>query len=584
MENIYWLPKCLKHLNQPYIKSADDLIVIGEVSSEAYNGNRGTRKVCTALVPLERIQDVLNNPGGIGHEVESRGPRPSVKKGDVFKSDFWVRGTKSEERFESLIVSWEYHNKTVMMPDNGLLMCYGLCPRIVKNPDQIIWDNLALPEYGIVYVKPLSHYDFPSCSGCSIKIDQRYLEDYASLKNCAVIAVFYEERYCGMTDELEKCLNGQKAITMNMPGRLIDIKHMDSSGDEAVLCQIWGCRLVLTPESRPISDEMDVELEWPDYSGAMTLERAKKQSVNSLVYINDQVLDKFEREGNYNINPKTGSVSYDGWWALSHCHRIGRDYIAYEIKKIYEGCPSSIIHHLHRYAVPKKVVISQQQKYGDENIGNRAEKLINSFEDMGLALINICNSFGLTFEESDIIGLNKSDVEYKGWWTLDTLKSLGYRVPLDISRDQFLQRCKEIYKLFEGLKEKSLRRFLLEFGMKKEEIKCFKSLRLLATIMQLCSIALESGLDLVGDRKVIIARWDRNVKLEELEVLFALVSLRNLEAHILSEEKVEASLKIYEIDSDNMSAGWGIAVDLVYDKLTENLVKIVQILERCVDD
>lgn len=83
-------------------------------------------------MPLERIQDVLNNPGGIGHEVESRGPRPSVKKGDTFKSDFWVQSTKSEERFESLIVSWEYHNKTVMMPDNGLLMCYGLCPRIVK--------------------------------------------------------------------------------------------------------------------------------------------------------------------------------------------------------------------------------------------------------------------------------------------------------------------------------------------------------------------------------------------------------------------------------------------------------------------
>jgi len=40
-------------------------------------------------------------------------------------------------------------------------------------------------------------------------------------------------------------------------------------------------------------------------------------------------------------------------------------------------------------------------------------------------------------------------------------------------------------------------------------------------------------------------------------------------------------LEVYGIDADRMNAGWGTAVDQVYDKLTENLVKIIQILQKC---
>ena len=139
---------------------------------------------------MDRVQAVLNHLGGIGYEVDSRGPRPTIEPGETFKSDFWVRGTDNEEHFEPLVVGWNYNNNTVMMPDNGLLMCYGLCPRILRDSEQIIWDDLSLPEYGIISVKPLLHYNFPSHSGCFVTIDKRYLEDYASLKNCAVVAVF----------------------------------------------------------------------------------------------------------------------------------------------------------------------------------------------------------------------------------------------------------------------------------------------------------------------------------------------------------------------------------------------------------
>ncbi len=581
MENTSWLPKCLAHLNQPYLKSTDDFVAIGEISSESHKNYRGTRELYTALVPLDRVEAVLNNPGGIGHEVQSGGPRPSVKKGDGFKSDFWVRGIDSAERFEPLVVSWEYHNKTVMMPDNGLLMCYGLCPRILKDPERIIWDNLSLPEYDVVCVKPLSHYNFPSNSGCSVKINRQYLEDYASLKNCAIVAVFYEERYCALDDELKERLNGLEAISITAPGRLIDIKCTNLPGDEAVLCQIWGCRLILIPESRPISDEHSLDLEWPDYPGIMTSERARAQGVCNLVYIHDQVLDQFEGKSEYRINPRNGSVSYDGWWALSYCRRIGRDYIAYEVKKIYEGCPPSIIRHIHRHAVPENIAVAQQRILGNVNIGDRAEKLINALGNLGLELADICDSLELPYEDADIIGLNKKDIDDNGWWTISSLKPLGYRVSQDITKEEFLERCKNIYKLFEGFKEKALRQLLIKLGMDSEKIKSIGgSFKLFATLMQLCSIALESGLDLVKHNKEIVSRWNPDIRLDELKPLFALADLRISAAHNSSEGKIKAALEVYGIDPDSMSSGWGIAVDQVYDRLAENLLKIVEMLQE----
>ena len=51
----------------------------------------------------------------------------------------------------------------------------------------------------------------------------------------------------------------------------------------------------------------------------------------------------------------------------------------------------------------------------------------------------------------------------------------------------------------------------------------------------------------------------------------------------MSDEKVKSALNVYGIDPKNMSTGWGIAVDMVYDKLTENLINIIQMLQRCLE-
>lgn len=330
-----WLPQCLRHINEPYLKDSDDAVVIGELSSADRNGNVGTSFLHTALVPMDRLEEVLVAPGGIGWKVESWGPEPIVDEGGTYRSDFWIDGPRDRgDRLEPIVVSWETHNKTVMMPDNGLLMTYGLCPRLQKNPDRIIWDNLSRPQYGVISVKPLSHYEDLSYSGTEVKIDRQYLEDYASLKGCAVVAVFFEERRCSSDDELEKILDGREMVERNLPGRDLVVRRHEYHPETPILCQLWGCRLVLAPSGRPISEEQKPELEWPGIPGVVTRSRVRAIGLPSRVYVSDQVLEKFEGRPEYSIHPEFGSVSYDGRWSLSYCRRVARDYIAYDIKDI----------------------------------------------------------------------------------------------------------------------------------------------------------------------------------------------------------------------------------------------------------
>lgn len=312
--------------------------------------------------------------------------------------------------------------------------------------------------------------------------------------------------------------------------------------------------------------------------------RAMASNLMDCVYVSDQVLEQFEGRPEYEINPMTGSVSYDGRWSLSYCHRVARDYIAYEIKKIYEGCPPSIIQHTHRFAVEKGVAEAQAQALGDQNIGTRAALLIEAFLSMSAAVAALGDRFGFAFQEEDISSLSKEQVEYYGWWTMDTTKPLGRRAALDMTRDQFLERCKTVYQLFEGIKERPLRRLLSEIGLTGDQISEFRSLKLLATLLQLCEVSLETGLDLSEQRAVVVARWNRNARLDELRPLFALVDLRIAAGHNLGvqeAEKTRTALEAFGIQEGNMNTGWGLALDQIYDRTVDALTEIAARLRSC---
>ncbi len=171
-----WWPSCLSHLREPYLNGAEEIVTVAEITSENRNGYEGVIESYTALVPENRLDEVLSNSGGIGHKVKGWGPGPCLDKDQSYVGNMWIQGPKaSDDKLEALVVGWEYHNKSVMIPDNGFLLAYGLCPRVLKNPDRIIWDDLNAPFYDVVSVQPLSHYEIPNTySTAEVLINKKY--------------------------------------------------------------------------------------------------------------------------------------------------------------------------------------------------------------------------------------------------------------------------------------------------------------------------------------------------------------------------------------------------------------------------
>jgi hypothetical protein len=334
----------LAYLEEPYLSEDDEEIVVALLSDEKVQGVEGISQIYTALVPLNLVEEVLASEGGIGYIVESSGPFP-VRETEVYDPKFWIEGP-SGINFEPLVVGWGHHNRDVMVPDNRFLMTYGLCPRFIADENKMAWDDLSRPMHDVVQVKPLSKYSLPNrYSGAKVQIKRKYAEDFASLRQCALVAVFYEERRFQQEEELEQLLDGQESYSVELPGKSLQITRLSKAH---YVCCVSGCRLILIPSSRPITDEQNPQLKWPGDSQVMTHNRAMQSSLMDRVYVSDEVLSKFEKQPKFEVNPNDGSVDYEGQWSLSFSQRVGRNYIAYDLKKLYEGCPPDIIEKVHK--------------------------------------------------------------------------------------------------------------------------------------------------------------------------------------------------------------------------------------------
>lgn len=556
--------------------------MIAEVTDEQHAGRAGFSKVSTALVPLEILEAVLVAPGGIGWEVESWGPHPCVEDGQAFATRFWVDGRKGTgEKFDTILNSWSQHDQEVVLPDNVMLMTYGLVPRYLGD-GTICWDDPRGPVYDVVRVR--SHVDYAKKDRrplVHISMRRDYLEDYCSLKRCAAVAVFYEERFSEVDPEVPTLLNGKEGRQFELPGRLLGIANLGASlhSHAPQFSRVWGCRQILKPTGRPISDAKDPDLVWPDYPGAMTLRRASEDWICG--YVSDAVLEEYESRSEFAIQPQSGGVSYGGWWSTSFTSRVGREHIRVELKRLYEGCPPHVISHWHRFAVPRAVAERDQAVHGERSIAVRARELMYGYLRVSEALELVSERVGTGFTQEEIGALTTAEVDYVGWWSQEVMRPVAAVVRLTDTQDQFLGRVASIFKLFELLKPAPLRAMLLKLGIPRERIREFASLRLLATLCQICVLAEEEGHDLVEDSSTVIALWDPTKRIPALNRLFALNGLRVLTSHVPGEEhnrRLTAGAAVFGIDTGAMVNGWGYAVDALYDGLVDDLNAIAQIL------
>jgi hypothetical protein len=225
---------------------ASDRVVVAQIEATPA-GHLHYRHLFTAFVPLDRLTQVLEHPGGIGHRVSATGPHPSDYRGEwSYIPRFWIDAVASlPAGLEPLVVSWESANQLVLWPDQGFLMTYGLIPRLVPSDGgpTIHWDDPAAPRADVVVARLVSSYGFPAHTDAVVTVARDFLDDYATIRGQALIQVYYAARAGPLAGKVLAAMHGKKVAEFTLKGRLLDMRLRTGDPALAILAQVWGCVL-----------------------------------------------------------------------------------------------------------------------------------------------------------------------------------------------------------------------------------------------------------------------------------------------------------------------------------------------------
>jgi hypothetical protein len=514
----------------------------------------------------------------LGHSVDASGPRPYYVKDRSFKPSFWIEGRDlPSDKYEPLVLSWKSHHTTVLEPDPGFLMTYGLVPR-TGNREIVYWHDPEVPRYGIVTVVPRSVWYFPLGTRAYVLIRKAYLQDYLTLRNMALVQVYWEIRWGSIDADMRARLGGLEGINIDFADRRFQIGRGLEQG--SVYAQVWGARLVASPSTLPISaDPLDEEgLIWPGVDSPVTNDVARGLGVLDFVYVDDAVLAEYEGKPGFKIYPESGSVGHGTQWSVSFCSRVGRNHIRLETKKLYEGAPPDIIRHWNSFAAEAPPKSSYPAILDEPNIAIRAKRLTFAVAGLGEALSALAKSVGLIETSPEhFVSLRRRTLEYHGWWNFPLTEAISRHVPLGLPADAFLERCLSLNKLVvEGLSERNLRKTLLLMELPSKGIAKFRTLKLLDCVVRLAQCANATGLSLCNNGALL---WTRLVDegtdpAQPIAHLFALHDLRTLQAHKAGDRdsRLREELERFDVSPGDGAAGYGHILDRIYDSLATEIL------------
>jgi hypothetical protein len=571
-----WWPASLAHIprENPW---NENHVVVAELRSFGVGSHIGHRDTISVLIPISELNEVRSNLAGLNNEVSASGPHPCPSHDRDYEPKFWVgaRGLP-RPRYEPLVLSWSSHDQTVLLPDPGFLMTYGLVPRAAGN-GTVYWDDMAGPFREVVTASAPSVWSFPSRTPACVSISRDYLQDYLTLRKMALVQIFWEKRFQPTDNAIDERLGAKEAVEIKFPDRLIGIRrHMGDRG--TVIVQVWGALIIASPGALPISSNSleDVGLVWPGFEGPITDECAMGMRPWDYVYVDDRVLGDYEGRPEFSVNPNSGSVGFGTEWSVSFSERVGRNLIRLEIKKLYEGVPPHVTRHWHRFAVDPPPLTSHPAKLRERNIAVRAKEVIYAVVALGETLAALARSLGVVdLEPEHFVGLRGGALDYHGWWSFPATGAVARHVPLDLAVDSFLDRCLGLNKLIvEGLSERALRKTLHGMGIPPKSIKGLATLKLFDCIVRMAQVAHATGLPLSTSAKEV---WDRLSEhgtdpLQPIARLFALHDLRLLKAHKFDDQqKLVDQLERFGVASGETQSGYGSILDRIYDMLSVEL-------------
>jgi hypothetical protein len=222
---------------------------------------------------------------------------------------------------------------------------------------------------------------------------------------------------------------------------------------------------------------------------------------------------------------------------------------------------------------------------GVPNVATRAKRIVFALIGLGETLADLASLVtGRQVSSQDVAGLERSSVNYYGWWNAAHVEPITRHLPLSLGRDQFLDRMTDLTKfVIEGINESVVRNVVLSLGYSSEETREWRSMKLLERVVRHCRVGTETGLDVVRDAPAIVARTASEVGAEGTSALKSLNALRQLDAHrggASSQTRLNAELAVFGIDLASTAGGWGEAADRVYDGVAEALEELEQMIHQ----
>lgn len=558
--------------------SNDGYITVAELSTTDERGIEETIDKNTAIISPNLINKI--KASHVNPFVNRTGVNYS--KDFTYSPAFWLYLSKhlGLKKVEPLVMSWESGNHTTLNIDQGFLSTFQLSPRLLS--DKIYWDDLSKPQYEVVQNKPLSEYKFPMHSEAYVKIRKDYLEDYLYLRKKVAVQVFTVKKEINLDKDVLELLNGNEFYIEEFKRYEIRIRKYNHKENTANV-EINGYNVLFENGNYPkVKQEISTGHHWKGIENLVTEWRARHEMPFEYIYVSDEVLSKYESDDDYEVYPKSGSVSYGNQWSVTYCERIGRNAIKIEIKKLYEGNSYEVIDYWNKFSIHPSEVIE------GENIAEKAECLTKKYFLFGRLFSKLMNHlFSFDFSALDIITIDDERIEYTGWSDFPDYKPIAHHLNLkSFSKEQFISRCKRLYILLaENFKEKSLRKIVDHLGFSKVETKDFRSLRLLELILKYLHVARITGLDPANNKETIIERIKELKEFKFLSALFALNNIRQLDAHKSgdSKSKFHAALKDLNVESNSVSNNYANTCEQVYNSLDEMFIDLNIFLSEAYD-
>ncbi len=459
-------------------------------------------------------------------------------------------------------------------------MTLGLTPRSVGNNQQLlVYDDLGLPEFGVAEGEVSSSYHWNLKRNVSWKISNEYLRRYLWMRGARGVRVFYYSAQLQDIPEIRSIMQGKSHILLKPTDGTTWYELDIREHKQGFLLQLWASVEAVKPELCP--EQTVDEIVWPGDNKPMTHKRANSLNENYSVYLDDRFLEKYEQNTFYDATPIAYyghwycSPSYLGQWSFTECQRVGRNLIHVPIRELYKPKPDREILHVWSFAVDPAIVVHMDLK--EEHIVSKVQHLLDVLLDLGDHLVALGKIIGQHWLAKDITGFDRHEVKDNGWLHYPQLGKLAQVVPLNMTQQAFLSRCKNLHEVWQHIPNGYLKLLLENAGCPKKEINNLGSIKLLQAllnIVQKLNFHKESSDSFISSEE--FEDWkDRN---EALAPLFLNNNLRIADAHETMRDCLY-TLEQLGFDTANVNAGYGKAFDFVMDGVIQSFRSITNELD-----